>query len=71
MPLQKIRFRNSETNQMREHNNLGKSFYLRIIGILRFFGIFRNLGKARMVVSIMHASVSFEKSMFTFIKHFA
>jgi len=38
---------------------------------LRLFGIFRNLGKARKVASIMHASVSFEKSMFTFIMHFA
>jgi len=52
---------------MREHNNLGKSFYLRIRGILRLFGIFRNHGKARK----HHASVSFEKSMFTFIKQFA
>jgi len=71
MPLQKIRFRNSETNQMREHNNLGKSFYLRIIGILRLFRIFRNLGKAKKVASIIHASVSFKKSMFIFVKHFA
>jgi len=44
---------------MREHNNLGKFFYLRIIGILRLFGIFRILGKARKIASIMHASVSF------------
>jgi len=58
---QTIQFRNSETNQMREQNSLGKSFYLRIIGILRLFGIFRNLRKARKVASIMHASVSLKK----------
>jgi len=39
--------------------------------ILRLFGIFRDLGKARQVASIIHASVSLKKTMFTFIKHFA
>jgi len=58
MPLQRIQSINSETNQMREHNSLGKFFYLRIMGILRLFGIFRDLGKARQVASIIHASVS-------------
>jgi len=53
---------------------LDKYFYLGILGNFGKLGNFRkfgNFGEGQKVTSTLYANVSFEKPIFTFIKHFA